>query len=106
MRSILQKKALRFVFAANVISMIGNGMNAAAVAWYVLQDAGVLSLLPCQASGRVGRVDAGEAPSGCAASPGRLHHSEDAAVALMAAEENGEYFAVFAIIDIAARPEG
>ena len=37
MRSILQKKALRFVFAANVISMIGKGMNAAAVAWYVLQ---------------------------------------------------------------------
>jgi len=32
MRSILQKKALRFVFAANVISMIGSGMNAAAVA--------------------------------------------------------------------------
>ena len=37
MRSILQKKALRFVFAANLISMIGSGMNAAAVAWYVLQ---------------------------------------------------------------------
>src|SRR5207248_7919055 len=37
MRSILQKKPLRFVFAANVISMIGSGMNAAAVAWYILQ---------------------------------------------------------------------
>src|SRR5436190_663859 len=37
MRSILQKKSLRFVFAANVISMIGSGMNAAAVAWYILQ---------------------------------------------------------------------
>jgi MFS transporter, DHA3 family, macrolide efflux protein len=37
MRSILQKKALRFVFAANLVSMIGSGMNAAAVAWYVLQ---------------------------------------------------------------------
>jgi MFS transporter, DHA3 family, macrolide efflux protein len=37
MRSILQKKALRFVFAANVVSMIGSGMNAAAVAWYILQ---------------------------------------------------------------------
>jgi MFS family permease len=37
MRSILQKPALRFVFAANVISMLGSGMNAAAVAWYVLQ---------------------------------------------------------------------
>jgi len=37
MRAILQKKALRFVFAANVISMIGSGMNAAAVAWYILQ---------------------------------------------------------------------
>jgi MFS family permease len=37
MLSILQKKPLRFVFAANVISMVGSGMNAAAVAWYILQ---------------------------------------------------------------------
>ena len=37
MRSILQKRPLRFVFAANVISMLGSGMNAAAVAWYILQ---------------------------------------------------------------------
>jgi MFS family permease len=37
MRSILQKPALRWVFSANVISMLGSGMNAAAVAWYVLQ---------------------------------------------------------------------
>ena len=37
MRSILQKRGLRFVFAANVISMLGSGMNAAAVAWYILQ---------------------------------------------------------------------
>jgi MFS family permease len=37
MRSILQKPALRFVFAANLISMLGSGMNAAAVAWYILQ---------------------------------------------------------------------
>jgi MFS family permease len=37
MRSILQKKSLRFVFGANVISMIGSGMNSAAVAWYILQ---------------------------------------------------------------------
>src|SRR5436853_3474496 len=37
MRSILRKKGLRFVFAANVVSMIGSGMNAAAVAWYILQ---------------------------------------------------------------------
>jgi MFS transporter, DHA3 family, macrolide efflux protein len=37
MRSILQKKALRFVFAANVVSMVGSGMNAAAVAWYILE---------------------------------------------------------------------
>jgi MFS family permease len=36
-RSILQKRALRFVFGANVISMLGSGMNAAAVAWYILQ---------------------------------------------------------------------
>src|SRR5713226_7805994 len=37
MRSILQRKSLRFVFGANVVSMIGSGMNAAAVAWYILQ---------------------------------------------------------------------
>ncbi len=37
MRSILQKKSLRFVFGANVVSMIGSGMNTAAVAWYILQ---------------------------------------------------------------------
>src|SRR5258708_25103967 len=37
MRSILQKKSLRLVFGANVVSMIGSGMNAAAAAWYILQ---------------------------------------------------------------------
>ena len=37
MRVILQKPALRFIFAANVVSMLGSGMNTAAVAWYVLQ---------------------------------------------------------------------
>jgi len=28
---------LRFVFAANLISMVGSGMNSAAVAWYILK---------------------------------------------------------------------
>src|SRR5215468_6092696 len=37
MRSILQERGLRFVFAANVISMLGSGMNSAAVAWTILQ---------------------------------------------------------------------
>src|SRR5213082_3544281 len=37
MRSILQKRALRYVFGANLISMLGSGMNSAAVAWFVLQ---------------------------------------------------------------------
>src|SRR5947207_13617405 len=37
MRSILQKRSLRFVFAANMISMLGSGMNSDAVAWYILQ---------------------------------------------------------------------
>jgi MFS family permease len=37
MRSILQKPSLRFVLAANVISMLGSGMNSAAVAWTILQ---------------------------------------------------------------------
>src|SRR5580700_2474332 len=38
MRAILQKRALRFVLLANVISMLGSGMNSAAVAWYILQS--------------------------------------------------------------------
>jgi MFS family permease len=37
MRSILQRRPLRFVFAANVISMLGSGMNSAAVAWTILE---------------------------------------------------------------------
>jgi len=37
MRDILQKRALRFVLAANVVSMFGSGMNTAAMAWYILQ---------------------------------------------------------------------
>ena len=37
MRLILKKRSLRFVFAANVISMLGSGMNSAAVAWTILQ---------------------------------------------------------------------
>src|SRR5579885_3422824 len=38
MRVILQKRALRFVLLANVVSMLGSGMNSAAVAWHILQD--------------------------------------------------------------------
>src|SRR6266481_5969809 len=37
MRNILQRPAMRYVFAANMISMLGSGMNSAAVAWYILQ---------------------------------------------------------------------
>ena len=37
MRAVLQKRALRFVLLANVVSMLGSGMNAAAVAWHILQ---------------------------------------------------------------------
>jgi MFS transporter, DHA3 family, macrolide efflux protein len=37
MRAILQQRALRLVFIANLVSMLGSGMNAAAVAWYVLK---------------------------------------------------------------------
>src|SRR5512146_3315308 len=37
MRSLLQKRPLRLVFLANVVSMIGSGMNSAAVIWYILQ---------------------------------------------------------------------
>src|ERR1035437_4751378 len=37
MRAILSQRPLRFVFAANLISMLASGMNSAAVAWYILQ---------------------------------------------------------------------
>lgn len=37
MRNILGQRPLRFVFTANVISMLGSGMNSAAVAWYILE---------------------------------------------------------------------
>jgi len=37
MRAIFGQRQLRFVFAANLISMFGSGMNSAAVAWYILQ---------------------------------------------------------------------
>jgi MFS family permease len=37
MRVIFSQRPLRFVFAANMISMLGSGMNAAAVGWYILQ---------------------------------------------------------------------
>jgi MFS family permease len=36
MRLILERRSLRFVFLANVVSMLGSGMNAAAVAWTIL----------------------------------------------------------------------
>ncbi len=37
MREIFSQRPLRFVFAANLISMFGSGMNSAAVSWYTLQ---------------------------------------------------------------------
>jgi DHA3 family macrolide efflux protein-like MFS transporter len=37
MRAIFGQRPLRFIFAANMISMLGSGMNSAAVAWYILQ---------------------------------------------------------------------
>src|SRR6266852_3678020 len=37
MRNILRHRGLRLMFIANVISMIGSGMNSAGVTWYVLQ---------------------------------------------------------------------
>ena len=37
MRASFERLPLRFVFAANMISMIGSGMNSAAVGWYILQ---------------------------------------------------------------------
>jgi MFS transporter, DHA3 family, macrolide efflux protein len=37
MRDILQHRGLRLIFAANMVSMIGSGMNTAAVTWFILQ---------------------------------------------------------------------
>jgi len=37
MRSSFGNRPLRFVFTANLISMVGSGMNSAAVAWYILK---------------------------------------------------------------------
>src|SRR5437016_240888 len=37
MRNILQKRPLRLIFTANLISMLGSGMNTAGVTWYILQ---------------------------------------------------------------------
>lgn len=37
MRQIFSQRPLRFVFAANMVSMFGSGMNSAAVGWYILK---------------------------------------------------------------------
>ena len=37
MRAIMQHRPLRLVFIANTVSMVGSGMNMAAVIWYILQ---------------------------------------------------------------------
>jgi MFS family permease len=37
MREMLQHRGMRLLVVANLISMVGSGMNAAAVIWYILQ---------------------------------------------------------------------
>jgi DHA3 family macrolide efflux protein-like MFS transporter len=37
MRHILRNRALRLVFTANLVSMLGSGMNSAGVTWHILQ---------------------------------------------------------------------
>lgn len=37
MRDIIHSRPLRLLFAANFVSMIGSGMNSAAVTWFILQ---------------------------------------------------------------------
>ncbi|MBI2682080.1 MAG: MFS transporter [Acidobacteriales bacterium] len=37
MRKILSHRGLRLIFIANMISMLGSGLNSAAVIWYILQ---------------------------------------------------------------------
>ena len=35
MREMFQHRGMRLIFIANLISMIGSGMNSAAVIWYI-----------------------------------------------------------------------
>ncbi|MGB8132479.1 MAG: MFS transporter [Candidatus Angelobacter sp.] len=37
MRNILQHRGMRLIFAANLISMVGSGLNSAGVTWFLLQ---------------------------------------------------------------------
>src|SRR5215468_9690705 len=37
MRRVLQDRGLKLIFIANLVSMIGSGMNTAAVTWFILQ---------------------------------------------------------------------
>ena len=37
MREMWRHRGMRLIFIANLISMIGSGMNSAAVIWYILQ---------------------------------------------------------------------
>src|SRR5688572_22328923 len=37
MRRLLQHRGLKLIFTANLVSMIGSGMNTAAVTWFILQ---------------------------------------------------------------------
>src|SRR5881397_1896852 len=37
MRRLFQHRGLRLIFIANLVSMIGSGMNTAAVTWFILQ---------------------------------------------------------------------
>ncbi|HEX3153526.1 MAG TPA: MFS transporter [Candidatus Angelobacter sp.] len=37
MRNILQNRGMRLIFAANLISMVGSGLNSAGVTWFLLQ---------------------------------------------------------------------
>ena len=38
MHRLLQHRGLRLIFIANLVSMIGSGMNTAAVTWFILQE--------------------------------------------------------------------
>ena len=38
MRRLLQHRGLKLIFTANLVSMIGSGMNTAAVTWFILQE--------------------------------------------------------------------
>jgi len=57
--------------ASRAVVILPEGTNGD----FLLMDSRVLPLVPCQTSGILGRVDAGDDPPLCSAPPGRFRYS-------------------------------